>query len=515
MNTPEEFKQDLLNFNIGSIHNFLFLIYFSHLGLIIYELSMTRLKNYTFSIIKNTIASGIAILSWWLIGNGFMNGDSKNNIIGLSKFAESNFDRQTSIDYTTFVLTGGIMVISLITILMSVNERLDIHTVCLYSFLYSCIMFPIAACWTINKNGWLKEMKYIDYTGVGYVHLTAAGSSIALNLIVGRRLYRYSNKYDEYEFKSSSSQYLYIGMLILFLSRLGYNNSCILNILNNEGTYEYDIINIGRTSMNTIISSCSSALISFLLSFFMSIIQKSKERYCLLTISNGFLAGLISVSTSPHSIHSWAACVIGTLTGFIYYFYSWVTRRIRIDDPLEVIAVNLSGGSFGLIVVGWFDYNKGTVYGNNVYQFGIQVLGMVVYLFWGFISSGIVFFVFRLLKIHRINESIEVEGADKVRCRRFDFNLDEKSGEEYLRQLTINKEKKVGKIMKIEGIIQSNMDKKEFEIKSIPVRKEMKADVDDEINLDIIENNVEASHDNEINHKRKKFESEKELIGKV
>lgn len=48
-------------------------------------------------------------------------------------------------------------------------------------------------------------------------------------------------------------------------------------------------------------------------------------------------------------MHPWAGCCTGIVAGLVYYFYSKVTPRLRIDDPVDAIALHLGGGSWGII----------------------------------------------------------------------------------------------------------------------------------------------------------------------
>jgi Amt family ammonium transporter len=58
-------------------------------------------------------------------------------------------------------------------------------------------------------------------------------------------------------------------------------------------------------------------------------------------------------------MHPWAACCTGLIAGLVYYGYSKVTPRLKIDDPVDAIALHLGGGSWGLIAFALFADNTG------------------------------------------------------------------------------------------------------------------------------------------------------------
>ena len=56
-------------------------------------------------------------------------------------------------------------------------------------------------------------------------------------------------------------------------------------------------------------------------------------------------------------MHPFAACCTGLIAGLVYYGYSKVTPRLRIDDPVDAIALHLGGGSWGVVAYALFSDN--------------------------------------------------------------------------------------------------------------------------------------------------------------
>lgn len=131
--------------------------------------------------------------------------------------------------------------------------------------------------------------------------------------------------------------------------------------------------------MNTIISSASSGLfIVFMVSKNNILIDDQKVaqtqllmNYNVHILCNGILAGLVSVTAACARIELWAAAVVGTFGGIIFYYSRTVFHRFEIDDPLEVTEIHAVCGIWSLLAVGLFDVKTGLVYTGQASQLGI------------------------------------------------------------------------------------------------------------------------------------------------
>lgn len=77
-------------------------------------------------------------------------------------------------------------------------------------------------------------------------------------------------------------------------------------------TPEY-VIMIGRTGMTTTISACAGGLSSFATNMYVE--RKTKNAFSLLSLCNGILAGLVSVTASCNNIEPYGAFIIGCIAG--------------------------------------------------------------------------------------------------------------------------------------------------------------------------------------------------------
>lgn len=461
-------------------HDCVYFIFFMQLAFNLYELSGTRHKNYVYTIIKNMVAMSAISILWWLVGFAFYSGESVNGGIGKTHFAEdliNDYDVYDRWNYSwAFVITSFSVAQTVVV------ERLDIHTTVLWAALHSLIIFPISLHWGINSLGWLHNLEYIDITGCGFVFCTGVASGIAVLLVTGKRINK-DNDAKKHDFRISNMIYLGFSGILFWYCRFGYNNGSMLNFVSNN---EYDLTSmIGISYMNICISASISGLSTFVFYYFLN--RNSGEEYSLLNLVNGVIVGLISVSGAPQFYRTWAAVIIGLLAAAIYILYSWIEKKLKLDDPLNSIAVNLTGGTWGIVAVGWFHKSYGILYGDSGYHFGIQLLGMIIYLAWPFASTIALFLLLKVLKLHRMNPDLEILGVDNDMCDGFGFFFDEASAEEYFNQLTssVNREKLVT-MRTIENAQHAPLKVMETERKTVTNQPQAN-NHDEDINLDILD----------------------------
>jgi ammonium transporter, Amt family len=125
----------------------------------------------------------------------------------------------------------------------------------------------------------------------------------------------------------------------------------------------------GRAAMNTMIAGSSGALTVFIMNNFIKI--ASIDRWSLVMLCNGNLAGLVAVTGACNNIECWAAFTIGIIGGFTYLMIARVLYALKVDDPVDAIPIHLGCGILGANVVSWFDMDTGILYGHGGKQFGI------------------------------------------------------------------------------------------------------------------------------------------------
>jgi len=410
-----------------------YLVFFMIAGFTFLESGSTRHKNLKMSLLRNVIDRCVTTVAWWLIGYGFSFGASKGGVIGLSYFAGvgvETFDQYTSwmfqwafVDTATSIVSGCVV------------ERIPLWGYACYSAVVSFWIYPLIAHWIWNQGGWLYIMGMHDFAGSGVVHMVGGVTGLAATILLGPRIgiFPDKNRKDEKENKindvnSQSPAMICLGTLILWFCWYGFNCGSTQQIVGANLTRL-----VGKVGMNTSISAAFGGLTSFLIAYFIN--RGTESQFSIGSACNGVLGGLVAITCACDAVESWCAMFIGIIAGFVYFGYTMLFKKLRIDDPIDAVAVHFGCGSWGVIAYGWFDPATGVLYGNGGHQFGIQLLGVVVIFSWVFTCSAITFYLLKLCNIHRVSAEVELMGQDMV-CGGLTHQFDQVSMRYYIKNFT-------------------------------------------------------------------------------
>jgi hypothetical protein len=92
---------------------------------------------------------------------------------------------------------------------------------------------------------------------------------------------------------------------------------------------------------------------------------------------------------------------------------SFVEKRLRVDDPLNAVAVHGFGGSWGVIAVGLFHHDRGLFTTGQGHQLGIQIAGLLAIISWVTLLQILTHVGFRLIGYPlRVPAHVERAGMD-------------------------------------------------------------------------------------------------------
>lgn len=305
------------------------LIFSMHLGITFLILSVIRPNFYEDAILMLLLDLAVSAIAWWMVGYAFAFGDSNNSFIGTTGFFEYSSDWY--FQYAVAATTASLSACSIV-------ERLSLHKYLIFVFWFTMWIYAIPAFWVWNPKGWL-SMRPDGFLGVGAIDYSGDGPVHVLGGLFGSILcYRVGVRSDT-SIQLDATK-LYFGTMILWIAWFGFNCGSALY-------FEYP--DVDRVWINTLLSSSSSALVSYLFAYY-----KNESRLAYTT--NGLLAGLVMIGSSCIFVELWAALVIGIIAGFIYCCGSVLLHKLEhhFDDPLEVSVVHFLCGSVGLIVTGFF-----------------------------------------------------------------------------------------------------------------------------------------------------------------
>eukprot|EP00094_Tigriopus_californicus_P008470 TCALIF_08163-PA protein Name:"Similar to amt-1 Putative ammonium transporter 1 (Caenorhabditis elegans)" AED:0.13 eAED:0.21 QI:0/0.33/0.14/0.85/1/1/7/0/450 len=305
-------------------------------GFAFLEAGSVRAKNTTNILIKNFADLCFGSLAFWLVGFAFAFGDG-NSVIGLTHFAAINLpeSRYTYMFFQcTFAATSATIVSG------AIAERCHFNGYIIFSCIITGILYPIATHWCWAEGGWLAELGFVDFAGSGVVHMSGGVSALVGAFMLGPRIDRFKNKTSEY-INGHSTPLVALGGFILVMGFMAFNAGSQGSI-SQYGDGEV----VGRAVMSTLIScGTGGAMVLFLYKFL------GGGTWSLTKIINGCLAGMVSVAGGCDGYYPWSAFIVSALSSPLHLTISRVMVKLRIDDPVDAVAVHFGSGPLNHILM--------------------------------------------------------------------------------------------------------------------------------------------------------------------
>lgn len=364
-------------------------IFFMQLGFAMLEAGTVRQKNVTEIIIKNISDVNVAGLSFWAFGyaiafvpsgNGFAGGNG-----GECMFMHNINDYGGEVSWFfhwCFVSTCASIVSG------AVAERCKMICYISYAGFMSIAVYPVIAYWTWSTAGWLSPFNpdagtrigagVIDFAGSGVVHMTGGMAALLGAYYVGPRAdHFYRTEGGEIrarDYTANSQVARAIGVFSLWFGWYFFNGGTAFTL-----DYASDgLVSIAsRTAVNTTISASSGSVISagltLLLAYRNEKSYTSGEFFNSLNkaISNGVLAGLVSITGSCAVVNSWGSVIIGSIGSLAMTASSKLLISYEIDDVVAAVPVHLVCGIWGVLAGALF-----AVPGHTEEVYGHQVAGL-------------------------------------------------------------------------------------------------------------------------------------------
>ena len=119
------------------------------------------------------------------------------------------------------------------------------------------------------------------------------------------------------------------------------------------------------------------------------------------------------------------ALVVGAMGGIGYAIASFGMVKLKLDDPLDAVAVHGAGGLVGVLAVPWFMYvglevgERGIFWDGHTslpwYVLGYNLAGAAAIICWSAFWSSLLFGSLHLLKMLRVSPEDECRGLDLVK----------------------------------------------------------------------------------------------------
>ena len=235
-------------------------------------------------------------------------------------------------------------------------ERWAWKNFCLYG-IWVALPYCLFANW-VWGGGWLANLGttmgfghgVVDFAGSGVVHAMGGAIGLAGAIVIGPRIGKFADG-KPLAMPGHHVPMVVIGTFILAFGWFGFNPGSTLS-----GTD----LRVSVVVVNTMLAGISGA-IATMCYLMVKGLKPDPSMLC-----NGMLSGLVAITAPCAFVDSWAAVVIGAISGVIVVESVFFWERRGIDDPVGAISVHGVNGSWGVISLGIFANGKYGMGWNNV-----------------------------------------------------------------------------------------------------------------------------------------------------
>jgi Amt family ammonium transporter len=256
---------------------------------------------------------------------------------------------------------------------------------------------------------------YADFAGSGVVHAVGGITALALSMIIGPRIGKYTREGKPNAVPGHDIVIVLTGCFILAFGWFGFNPGSTLGASGNGA------LRISSIAVNTMLAGCTGSFGAILYMW----IRYGKPDASM--SGNGLLAGLVAITAPSGFVNTVGSAIIGLIAGvLVCVSVEFVDRVLKVDDPVGAISVHGTNGLWGVISVGLFadgtsnyggSWNgvsgsvRGLFYG-DASQLVAQLIGVGTLVGGIFTLSYVSGWIMDLIIGQRVSAADELEGLD-------------------------------------------------------------------------------------------------------
>ncbi len=406
-----------------------YMVFFMQAGFAMLCAGSVRAKNAKNIILLNILDACLGSLCWYATGYAFAYGDppdgapeggytSTQQFIGNRYFFLTNTNSTSDYAFWFFQFTFAATAATIVS--GAVAERCRLWAYLSYELILVCFVYPVVAHWVWSVSGWASHFNdnkllfgvgVCDFAGDGPVHMVGGVASLAGAWVLGPRIGRFDADGKAVDMPGHNASLTLLGVFFLWFGWFGFNPGSTLAIAGYSGL-------AARVAINTTFGAATGALTTLLIIMGTTKMSTGKTVVDLIMVGNGALAGLVSVTGPCGYMEVWAAIPTGIIGAFVYVGCSkFILNVLKVDDPLDAIAVHAGAGMWGLIATAAFatetltgaGNNYGFIMGGNGNLLGCQLV--IILAIWAWVMGIMVPFFFLLKKANMFRVPPEVESA--------------------------------------------------------------------------------------------------------
>jgi Amt family ammonium transporter len=394
-------------------------------GLALFYAGMVRKKNVLATMMQSFAICCIVTLVWTIVGyslafttgNAYVGDFSRILLNGIAEHIVKGNDSQA------FVLASGVkdvadmattipetvymmfqMTFAIITpalIAGAFADRMKFSALCLFTTLWSLLVYSPIAHWVWAPSGWANQMGILDFAGGTVVHINAGIAGLMCALVLGKRV-----GYGSDNMAPFNLAYAVIGASLLWVGWFGFNagSATAAN---------------GRAGMAMTVTQIATAAAAMGWMFAEWI---TKGKPSVLGAISGAVAGLVAITPASGFVLPGGSIIIGIAAGVIcFWSATGLKHMLGYDDSLDAFGVHGIGGIVGALLTGVFSYGPLSATDaspdgspGGLAQLKLQAIGVISTLVYSGVMTLILLMVTKALVGLRVTQEEEREGLDIV-----------------------------------------------------------------------------------------------------
>jgi Amt family ammonium transporter len=365
---------------------------------------LVRRKNVLATIMHSFFILCLISVQWVLWGYSLAFGPDIGGVIGGLDWAGLKGVGQEPSPYAPTVPALAFMVFQMMFAVITpalitgaFAERKRFKAFVVFTLLWATLVYDPVAHW-VWGGGWLgKGLGALDFAGGTVVHITSGVSALVAALVLGRRKGYGAEPMDPHD-----ATMTVLGASLLWFGWFGFNAGSALSS--------------GGLAANAFVVTNTAAAMAALT--WMTVSWLHKGAPSVLGAAAGAVAGLVAITPASGYVDVSASILIGLGAGVFCYTAIQITRRLRVDDALDVFGVHGVGGAWGALATGLFAtvaVNSGAADGlfyGNPGQLWVQAIAVAASITY---SAVMTFVILKLINVFvglRVPEHEEVLGLD-------------------------------------------------------------------------------------------------------
>ncbi|OUI96432.1 ammonia channel protein [Acetobacter indonesiensis] len=389
-------------------------------GLALFYAGMVRKKNVLATLMQSFALCCIMSIVWMVAGyslafttgSPWIGGFSRIFLNGLGAHIHNGADIAFTLgadspNATTMTIPESIfmmfqMTFAIITpalISGAYAERMKFSAMCVFSVIWSLVVYAPIAHWVWSPIGWLAGLGTADFAGGTVVHINAGIAGLVCALVLGRR-----KGYGHDDLSPFNLTYAIIGASLLWVGWFGFNAGSAVGANGRAGM-----------AMATTQIAAASAGVAWMLAEWLR-----TGKPTVLGVISGAVGGLVAITPAAGFVLPGSALIIGLITGVICFWSATSLKHLLgYDDSLDAFGVHGVGGIVGALLTGLFAYGPLSATDANptgivgsLHQFMVQCEAVIVTIIW---CGAISFILLKLIDMTiglRVTADQELEGLD-------------------------------------------------------------------------------------------------------